>query len=263
MKVTLMTLLLSMALIASCSMTEEIKSTENQGPNYDRDIFSEDISDEELLENDEVDLAAEDEASDWNDDGEDLMAGTPLVEDESDLIPENNYEELTGAVGNYTVQKNDTLMMIAFKIYGKISMWKELVKWNNGIKSRKLTPGTSIKYQVPDAPFDWSPNGEPYLIVRGDTLPKISTKVYNVWSRWKEIWNNNKPLIKNPNLIYAGFTIYYVPDSPEKLAKNNNANPIPAGAQVPLPKTAQPKPAAEVKQATNTANQKRDTASKK
>ena len=27
---------------------------------------------------------------------------------------------------------------------------------------------------------------------------------------WKNIWNNNKPLIRDPNKIFAGFTLYYL-----------------------------------------------------
>ena len=46
----------------------------------------------------------------------------------------------------------------------------------------------------------------------GDTLGKISNNVYGTFSKWQSIWNNNRPLIKDPNKIYAGFTLYYLED---------------------------------------------------
>ena len=41
----------------------------------------------------------------------------------------------------------------------------------------------------------------------------ISKKKYGTPVRWKSIWDNNKPMIKDPNLIFAGFTLYYIPDN--------------------------------------------------
>ncbi|MCB1073754.1 MAG: hypothetical protein KDK96_11745 [Chlamydiia bacterium] len=45
-----------------------------------------------------------------------------------------------------------------------------------------------------------------------DTLGTISDEVYHTPKRWNEIYQNNRPLIKDPNLIFAGFTLYYIPD---------------------------------------------------
>jgi hypothetical protein len=77
----------------------------------------------------------------------------------------------------------------------------------------------------------------------GDTLGKISKRVYGTVERWKEIWKNNEKLIKDPNKIYAGFTLYYVPDSrslasdsapTESSGGSSIGNPVPsASAQTP------------------------------
>lgn len=114
----------------------------------------------------------------------------------------------------YTVQKNETLMMISFKLFGMLSNWKKLYSWNEEllINENTLTPGMQIKYVPSDEEFSWQPEGNPYLIVRGDTLGVISTKVYEGEKKyWKKIWENNKPMIRDPNLIFAGFTIFYQP----------------------------------------------------
>lgn len=119
--------------------------------------------------------------------------------------------EEEGKIKNYQVKKGETLMQIAFKIYGDISKWKELKEMNTEKFSGNLAlrPNTQLQYKAPATPFVWNPEGTPYMIKNGETLGTISNTVYSTPKKWKHIWNNNKPLIKNPNVIYAGFTLYY------------------------------------------------------
>ena len=119
----------------------------------------------------------------------------------------------TSGIESYEVQAGDTLMLIAFKIYGDYLKWRSLAELNNDTLAGNynLEKGMKIKYESPASRFDWNPAGDPYLIARGDTLGKISTKVYNTPKHWQDIWENNKPMIKSPSLIFAGFTLYYLP----------------------------------------------------
>jgi nucleoid-associated protein YgaU len=119
----------------------------------------------------------------------------------------------TAGIEYYEVQAGDTLMLIAFKIYGDYLKWKNIARLNEAQLSGNyaLTKGMRIKYESPASRFNWNPAGDPYLIVRGDTLGKISNKVYSTPKYWKDIWENNKPMIKSPSLIFAGFTLYYLP----------------------------------------------------
>lgn len=113
-------------------------------------------------------------------------------------------------VGEYVVQKNETLMMISFKLYGDYSKWRSLAKMNKKhIKNGIVMAGKTIRYNKPSVEFNWQPQGNPYLIKNGDTLGKISNDVYGTQKKWKAIWENNRPLIKDPNQIFAGFTIFY------------------------------------------------------
>lgn len=114
-----------------------------------------------------------------------------------------------GPMETYRVQKGDTMMMIAFKIYGDYRKWKDIKSWNKNIK--KIGEGVELKYYVPDQKFGWKPNGLPYLVKTGDTLQIVSMDRYGTTRKWKSIYDNNRPLIRNPNLIFAGFTIYYQP----------------------------------------------------
>lgn len=140
---------------------------------------------------------------------------TPLKVKEQPVI-DTSMEEAsiggtTGNIKNYKVQKGETLMHIAFKIYGDISRWKDLRRLNGDKLSSNsaLRAGLTLKYDEPEQEFVWNPEGNPYMIKNGETLGTISNTVYQTPKKWKTIWENNKPLIKNPNMIYAGFTIYY------------------------------------------------------
>jgi len=139
--------------------------------------------------------------------GHDKKEPEIIVQTEKHSMPDMH----SGESASYTVKKGETLMQIAFKIYGDVSMWKELKK-HNGSKlsaNNALKAGTVLTYMPPQMPFTWNPEGTPYMIKHGETLGIISNNVYQTPKKWKAIYENNKPLIKNPNLIYAGFTLYY------------------------------------------------------
>ncbi len=156
----------------------------------------------------------------------------PVIVKES--LPETRNESAVsheaGSIKNYTVKKGETLMQIAFSIYGDVSKWKEIKNLNNG-NTNQLKPGTTLKYRAPARTFVWNPTGTPHLIKTGETLGTISNAVYSTPKKWKSIWENNKPLIKNPNVIYAGFTLYYQ-------SGNGMANYV-------QPKAVQPEPVKE------------------
>lgn len=117
----------------------------------------------------------------------------------------------TGEMASYTIQKDDTLMKIAFNIYGDIGQWKTLYELNKGVlrSASRLTAGTQIKYDKPASEPTIDRNGDPYLIKQGDTLGTIADDVYAKRSKWKKIYENNRTLIRDPNKIFAGFYLYY------------------------------------------------------
>jgi nucleoid-associated protein YgaU len=123
-----------------------------------------------------------------------------------------------GEARTYTVEKNDTLMLIAFKIYGDYGKWREILKANKKTLKgnyKRLKKGMTLTYYSDGDMFEWNPGGIPYPIKWGDTLGIISNKVYGTPKKWRGIWRHNKPMIKDPNKIYAGFTLYYLEDGRE------------------------------------------------
>ena len=111
----------------------------------------------------------------------------------------------------YTIKENDTLMLISFDTYGDYGRWREIIK-NNPVKANELIIGDTLRLVKPKSPTIFSPKGLPYIIRKGDTLGKISDDKYGTPRKWRKIYNNNKTLIKDPNRIFAGFTIFYEPE---------------------------------------------------
>ena len=156
-----------------------------------------------------IELSDSEEFTDDSASSFDNMSSDEMVSSEGDMNAADAGQPMIDQVGGmaeYTVSKNETLMMISFKIYGDYSQWRKISALNGGTTIAK--EGSVLKYEKPLEMFSWAPAGNKYLIKIGDTLGVISNTTYGTTKYWKEIWSNNKPLIKDPNRIYAGFTIY-------------------------------------------------------
>lgn len=130
---------------------------------------------------------------------------------------------LTKKIGEYVVKdNNETLMLLAYNLYGDFRYWKSIAHLNKDFlpSPYNLREGIRLKYYLPKRDYVYRPDGNPFLIKRGHSLSKISDIVYENWRRWPEIYDNNKPMIKDPDRIYAGFTLYYLED--DDLAFSSN-----------------------------------------
>lgn len=118
-----------------------------------------------------------------------------------EVTKEDEYDE-------YIVLKGDTAIKIAFDLYKDIGMWKKITDLNGKMR---FSEGETIR--VPKIPKDLYyqvPEGSPYMVEEGDNLGSISGNVYEGKRKyWLNLWVNNKSLIKDKNLIYPGFTIFY------------------------------------------------------
>jgi len=215
MKLTPWLVLLTLSL-AACSGSKSAQKVSEETPQIelsDADEFT-DTNTEEQPAAETAEAPVEPASDDVT-----LSNTEPLVQ-ESSL--ENTSPVVTepGTLKQYTVQKNETLMMIAFKLYGDYARWKELANENaSTLKGGTVVrTGMILNYAAPAEEFVWNPQGNPYLIKTGDTLGTISKDVYATVKKWKLLWENNKPLIKDPNKIYAGFTIYYLENGREVAA---------------------------------------------
>jgi nucleoid-associated protein YgaU len=215
MKLTPWLVLLSLITV-SCSGSKSAQKVNEETPQIelsDADEFIENPSDEQAA----GDAAPEATTDALAEDTSETPADEPVITDADPMVTEEPMASATPVVTNepgtmkqYTVQKNETLMMIAFKLYGDYGRWKELASQNRDVLKGSTTTrtGMTLSYLAPAEEFIWNPQGNPYLIKTGDTLGLISKEVYATVKKWKLIWENNRPLIKDPNKIYAGFTIY-------------------------------------------------------
>jgi len=124
-------------------------------------------------------------------------------------------------MGSYIIKKGDTLMWISYKLFGDYSTWKELQHLNPTKNITRLQIGDTIRYTQPETSFNWKKTGKTYNIKKGDSLGKISKKLYTTRTKWQRLWNYNNRMIKNPDLIFSGFTLFYLPE--KKLAQNNTS----------------------------------------
>jgi hypothetical protein len=130
-------------------------------------------------------------------------------------------------------------MKIAFEYYGDLLKWREIYQKNQaliGDNASRLEPGLILKIDGREYVMV-ERNGKPYLIVRDDTLTKISKKVYGTPANWRELWQNNRQLIRHPDRIYAGLTLYY-----RDLESPGVATRLPAGTDPKPPQVRSESP---------------------
>lgn len=235
----LLTIFLMMAL-AACSGSKVANDAEDAAGEAETELaegVEDALDDEEDALGDEEDeledVALEDEEEEAEEDGEFEEEEVSVSDEEpseeraevveetgtlqEDISPEQMVEsspapsmDMSGDQGWYSVQSGDTLMIIAFKVYGDYDKWRSLARWNSARlgPNHSISVGMKLKYDMPAQKFEWNPSGNPYIIRSGDTLGTISRDTYGTMDYWRDIWRNNEPLIKNPDRIFAGFTIY-------------------------------------------------------
>lgn len=136
----------------------------------------------------------------------------PMIE--ASPTPQSNQQFIgyQDGFGQVKVSKGDTLMMISYMVYGDYRKWRSLAALNGIEEGSELQAGMIIKYRQDMENIPARPAGAPYMIQNGDTLGTISSKHYGTTKKWKNVWNNNRQLIVDPNIIFAGFTIYVMPE---------------------------------------------------
>jgi nucleoid-associated protein YgaU len=60
-------------------------------------------------------------------------------------------------------------------------------------------------------PRNITPAGKTYTVVQGDSLSKIAKREYGDASKWRQIYQANRDVIENPDLIEPGQNLI-IPD---------------------------------------------------
>ena len=67
-----------------------------------------------------------------------------------------------------------------------------------------VNSGGSSTASAPAQPTGTTGSTKTYVVVNGDSLSKIAKREYGDASKWRRIYEANKDLIKDPDLIYPG-----------------------------------------------------------
>ena len=64
---------------------------------------------------------------------------------------------------------------------------------------------------TPPAPAPAAPQIKTYVVQKGDSLSKIAKREYGSANAWRKIFEANRDIIKNPDLIHPGQTLKIPP----------------------------------------------------
>jgi nucleoid-associated protein YgaU len=73
-----------------------------------------------------------------------------------------------------------------------------------GFSSVQSGGSSTARSPVTAVPIDGSRAGRTYTVIQGDSLSRIAKKQYGDANKWRTIYEANRDLIKNPDLIYPG-----------------------------------------------------------
>ena len=155
-----------------------------------------------------------------NDVVDQTIDSNPSMDASQSMMAASTESEKTGQTEAYKVQPGDTLMKVAFTLYGDLDRWKEIRDLNQDKlkKGNTLRAGMELKVETPAAPFTPEELSHSYTIKHGDTLANIADDLYGKKMKYKKIQKYNSKLIRDPNRIFSGFKIFY-DITPEEVAE--------------------------------------------
>ena len=136
-----------------------------------------------------------------------------LAEEEGKLVPQ-------GLPFTHTVASGDHLWKISEKYYGSGYNWVDIAKENKLTNPSIITLGQKlnipqVEVRVPmktglalkTPRLENEITGNSYTVVKGDTLWNIAVRSYQDGYEWSNIFQANKTIITNPNLIEVGMVL--------------------------------------------------------
>lgn len=118
----------------------------------------------------------------------------------------SDQEILAEKGSKYTVKKGDSLWKIAESRLGSGFKWVEISRVNNLQNPDVIFSGQELKMSEAEIAKTEPVSGE-YVVNKGDSLWKISVNLYKDGYKWVKLWEANKALISNPDLIEIGMMI--------------------------------------------------------
>ncbi|MFH2000407.1 MAG: LysM peptidoglycan-binding domain-containing protein [Planctomycetota bacterium] len=151
-------------------------------------------------------------------------------QNQPEQTPLPNKKEDNKELEYYKVQKGDSFMSIARALLGDERQCKHLMAANPNVDSMSLQIGQ--KLLIPRKTAESSKNasskpestaqpsvagadrvGKEYVVKSGDTLVTISLAIYGTSSKWKKIYEANRAVIANPDMLSVG-DVLTLPQNP-------------------------------------------------
>lgn len=108
---------------------------------------------------------------------------------------------LIAAAGFFLIKKEKTETVFSITEDDKLPVSEEEVvekEETDKSEAAKITPVSE------EAATEVKPQSKLYVVQNKDTLIKISIDIYGDYSRWNDIYNLNKDVLKNPALVFPG-----------------------------------------------------------
>jgi len=90
---------------------------------------------------------------------------------------------------------------------------QKLKRENDSLQNLEVSPVTPppteprVRPSVREDRVTTTSSGNRYTVVAGDTLTRVSAKVYNTPNRWREIYEANTDILRNPNALRVGMEL--------------------------------------------------------
>jgi len=126
-----------------------------------------------------------------------------VIEDAN--LENNQQENSSNSSSVYEVQRGDSLWKIAQKKYNDGYKWTEIARINNLDEVNASNLEVGQKLNLPDLQgFDLPTE---HIVTSGESLSKLALNYYGDMFAWEKIWNANKTVIEDPNLIDIGMKL--------------------------------------------------------
>ena len=109
---------------------------------------------------------------------------------------EQTIRDLQLEVGNLKVTVDDDQATISGMAYDQSTKEKVVLVVGNTNGIATVDDQMTVEHEEPEANF--------YTVVKGDTLSKIAKQYYGNANKYQQIFEANKPMLKDANLIYPG-----------------------------------------------------------
>lgn len=135
------------------------------------------------------------------------LAGGPSSQE----IQANIVKVLGGSVENLTVELKDGTVALG-GLVDSVATKQKVVLLAGNVKGVSKVNDDQLMVKLQEVEVK-EPEFQFYTIVRGDSLSKIAKKFYGNANKWPALFEANREVIENPDLIYPGQQIR-VPTKP-------------------------------------------------